>query len=600
MPWFLIVLLFLAPLTTWGFSSERTESYVQQAISQNLWEDPQWLRLGHYRKSWGRYHSAIEGNFFLSPLGSHNPREELLQTIQSLFSSAEAPKHPQCRYLARMQWLKKRLQIAEADLVSCPEQDGWKEVLGAEELYIVFASSDLNSAGSSFGHTFLRAHNPKNTKERELLDYGINYAALTGKDSGALFALKGLFGFYPGAYSMLPYYQKIREYTNLEGRSLWEYKLKLLPSQVDFLINHLLELEGSYSPYYFLSDNCSQQILELLEVAVPERDLTSSFWDATIPLDTLKVLRDQWLLEGERSRPSLQAYWQAHYKNLNSEERQTVRQIVETGHSSELKDLPPRSQASSLEAALSYLAVKEYRDQKEYKDLKYQLSVQRAQLGNITEPLTLEKSKSPLLSPDSQAYYFSVGSHDERAFVAFKYRRAFHDLLSDDSGLSPFSHLEVLGMEIRYETEDDRLDLHKVTLLKIFNSPPVSEFEMPLTWRFDLGTEPKFNPYLHWGVGLSKDLPVKSFTRGSLLLVNENLNLSDIPEPHLGIETLLMGKGSSGLRSVISAKVLQNLRTGRALGVGGFGVSWNSENIEYRFETELYDRIPLIKASVIF
>lgn len=600
MPRLLIVLLFLAPLSTWGFSSERTESYVQQALTQNLWEDPQWLRLGHYRKSWGRYHSAIEGNFFLSPDGAFNPRAELLQTIRSLFSSSENSKHPQCRYLARTQWLQSRLKISDADLASCPEQDSWKKVLGAEELYIVFASSDLNSAGSSFGHTFLRAHNPKNTKERELLDYGINYAALTGEDSGALFALKGLFGFYPGAYSMLPYYQKIREYTNLEGRSLWEYKLKLSASQVDFLINHLLELEGSYSAYYFLTDNCSQQILELLEVAVPERDLTSSFRDATIPLDTLKVLRDQWLLEGERSRPSLQAYWQAHYKNLNSEEKQTVRQIVETGHSSELQNLSAHSQASSLEASLSYLAIKEYRNQKEYKDLKYRLSVQRAQLGNITEPVALEAPRSPLLSPDSQVYYFSVGSQDEKSFVSFKYRRAFHDLLSDDSGLSPFSHLEVLGIELRYETQTEQLDLHQVTLLKIFNSPPVTEFETPLTWRFDLGTEPKFNPYLHWGVGFSRDLPFKNFSRASLLFVNDNFDLANIPRPHVGLETLLMSKWNSGLRSVISARALQNTRTDHVLGVGSAGVSWGGQNIEYRFETELYDRTPLLKASVIF
>nr|BFD65199.1 DUF4105 domain-containing protein [Bdellovibrio sp. HAGR004] len=600
MPWFLIVLLLAAPLTTWGFSAERTESYIQQARSLQIWEDPQWLRLGHYRKSWGRYQSAIEGDFFLSSRGSQDPKDELLQTLKVLFSPSNSAKHPQCRYRARTLWLKSRLNIASDDILACHEQSEWKKILNAEELYIVFASSDLTSAGSSFGHTFLRAHNPKNTKERELLDYGINYAALTGQDNGALFALKGLFGFYPGAYSMLPYYQKIREYTNLEGRSLWEYKLKLTPAQVDFLIDHLLELEGSYSPYYFLTDNCSQQILELIEVAVPERDLTSSFRDATIPLDTLKVLRDQWLLEGERARPSLQAYWQAHYRNLNAAEKQVVRDLVHAGHSRELQKLPSAPQASALEATLSYLAVKEYRDQKEYKDLKYQLSVQRAKLGNVTEPVVLGTPKSPLLSPDSQAYYLSVGSLDEKNFVSFKYRRAFHDLLSDDSGLSPFSHLEVLGVEFRYETAAERLDLDQLTLLKIFNSPPVTEFESPWTWRLDLGTQPKLDPYLRWAVGYSLDLPLKNFSRASLLLVNDNFHLGSIPHPLVGVEALFMSKWNSGLRSVISARILQNTRTGEGLGVGSAGVSWGGRSLEYRFETELYNRVPLVKASVIF
>ncbi len=89
-----------------------------------------------------------------------------------------------------LSWLKKVLDLQSDDIVLCPERDLWKKQLGAQEMYLIFASGDLNNPGSSFGHTFLRVHNPKNIKELELLDYGINYAAITGKDSGASVRLK--------------------------------------------------------------------------------------------------------------------------------------------------------------------------------------------------------------------------------------------------------------------------------------------------------------------------------------------------------------------------------------------------------------------------
>ena len=158
-------------------------------------------------------------------------------------------KKSQCRYLARTSWLKKELSVYPEDLQPCLERDSWKELLGAKEIYLIFAASDLSSAASSFGHTFLRLHNPKNTGKLDLLDYGVNYAAVTGEESGALYAIKGLFGSYPGTFSMQPYHQKIREYTNLEGRDLWEYRLHLTPEEVTFIIDHLLELEGSWAPY---------------------------------------------------------------------------------------------------------------------------------------------------------------------------------------------------------------------------------------------------------------------------------------------------------------------------------------------------------------
>lgn len=598
---FLIALILWAPQTSWGFSAETAANYQAQIIEKRLWTDPQWIKLGHYRKNlFGGYRSPIQGSFFISPDGATDPKAELLATIDLLFLEKESGSKAQCRYLARTAWLKKVLAINANDFTSCPERDQWKEQLGAKEIYIVFASSDLSSAGASFGHTFLRAHNPKNKKERELLDYGINYAAFTGTESGALYALKGLFGFYPGTYSMLPYYQKMREYTNLEGRNLWDYKLNLTQEQVGFLIDHLLELEGSFSPYYFADDNCSQQILELIEVARPELNVAASFRDITIPLDTVKVLAENEMLSDEGLRTSLQTEWRFRYNNLSFSQRNELKKVIENPRQLNLSSIQTNEQAEVLETSLSYFAIQEYRQQKDFKDVKYPLSVARARLGAVTDPLEIPKPASPLSSPDSVAYYLSYGKLDKNDFYSIKWRRAFHDLLSDDSGLSPFSHLEIFSLDLRYFPEFENLDLFKMILLKTFSTTPVNVLDTPTTWKLDIGTEEKMNPYLHFGAGLSWDVAGLKESRFSLLAVSENYRLSEKAQPFLGIEGLLMTKIFSDLRGLLGAQYLHDLSLGRNFKEYQWGLAMDVSRNEIRFTGRIRDNIPEWNLTVIF
>ncbi len=598
-----LVLIFIAPQFSWGFSFERTEAYKKQALQAKLATSSQWLSLGHYRKNYfGSFHSPIRGNFFISPVGSKDPQAELFATIDFLFSEKTSKDQGQCRYLARMSWLKKELHIAPEDILSCPERDRWKEQLGAKDIYLIFAASDLSSAASSFGHTFLRFHNPKNTGKLELLDYGVNYAAVTGNDTGALYALKGLFGSYPGAYSMQPYHQKIREYTNLEGRDLWEYKLHLNPDEVDFILDHLLEIEGGYAPYYFADDNCSLQILELIQIAKPDLELTSQFSDIVIPLDTVKVLNDHWMLEGEKVRSSLQAEWHTRYAHLNFLQRGSVKEIIKDKSLSEpfYQSLSSKEKAESLEASLSYLALKEYRDQKEQKDEKYTLSLARAKLGALTNPLQIPNPKSPLTSPDTSAFYLGVGQEQSTGFYSLKWRRGFHDLLSDDSGLAPFSQLDFLSFDLRYKPTRQNWDLHQIVLLNIITTYPWTEFEHPLSWKVDIGTKPKLAPYFSGGIGAGVDIALPTAARWNLFAITENDHLTEEAQPHLGVESLLVNKWTEHFRTLLDAKCLYSTSEGRSLGDFALGLSYSNQKIEYRLEGQVRDNRDSWQLSVIF
>ncbi|MBS1970276.1 MAG: DUF4105 domain-containing protein [Bdellovibrionales bacterium] len=598
-----LVFLFLtliAPHSVWGFSLEQTGSYKKIALEKHLAENPQWLKLGHYHKTWtGNYHSKILGNFFLSPLGAENPEAELLTTIDQLFSADQSQL--QCRYLGRMHWLKTVLPLKNEDLVTCTERDEWKKKLGAKEAYIIFAAGDLTSPGSSFGHTFLRLHNPENTQQKELLDYGVNYAALTGQDAGALYALKGLFGFYPGNFSMLPYHEKIREYTNLEGRDLWEYKLKLSESDVEFMVDHLLELDGSYSYYYFSDENCSYQILELINLVRPKMNLTQEFSNFVIPLDTVRLLNDDGFLESEKVRPSLQAEWRTRYAGLSLGEKKELRDAVKTPKEFKFTEkLSNKEKAEVLEASMSYMAIKEYREQKEFKDERYALAVQRAKLGQITGPMIIDPPASPLLSHRAMGAYFGYGSYDEKSYFSFKYRRAFHDLLSDDTGLSPFIHLEVLSLEFRYFLTSQNLDLTHFTFLNILSTSPTNILDHPVSWTVDIGTRPKLAPYFDFGAGSSFDVAQKYPTRWVFLGRMENRTEDSKYAGYAGAQALLMTKWDPHFRSLFGAKYLYSLQEHEFFWDNQFGISVSSGAHEVRVEYQNRHEISDMKGSYIY
>jgi hypothetical protein len=87
-----------------------------------------------------------------------------------------------------------------------------------------------------FGHTLLIVETASKSK---LLAYAISYAAVTQETFGPLYAIKGLFGFYRGYYSILPYYAKIQEYRDLSDRDIWEYPLNLEYGEVIRLLMHI-------------------------------------------------------------------------------------------------------------------------------------------------------------------------------------------------------------------------------------------------------------------------------------------------------------------------------------------------------------------------
>lgn len=472
---FLIFVLVKAS-PSWGFSISGN-SYLKKAVAEKLWQDPQWIKLGHYEKTWFGYSSPFTEGLFLSPEGAKSPEKELLKTIEVLYSEN---KELQCRYLARTQWLNKKLGVENSDILPCDERTRWKKELNVSAVTLIFAASDMGNASSSFGHTFLKFRNLDNAKNKDLLDYGINYAANADINEGLLYAIKGVVGQYPGQFAMLPYHQKIREYINLEGRDIWEYNLNFSREEVEFLVNHLIEMELARAPYYFFSDNCSYQILKTLEVVRSNLNLSEEFKHVVVPIDTVKKVTAQPnLVESKKFKKSLKTDYLESYALLDSLQKKALDEAVIRLLIPADFELNNTERAEVLETAMKYYSLQAFTSSKDYENEKYKLYIQRAALGSLTSELKVANPQEPEKSHDSSALYLGAGN----GYSLIKFRHAIHDLEQQDFGVVRFSQIDMGSVELRSPNPQGNLFLHRFTLANLINLHPVTQLDKNFSWK---------------------------------------------------------------------------------------------------------------------
>jgi hypothetical protein len=456
------------------------------ASLEELAHSDEWLHLLHMRKNLFRqYESKVQGEgFFLSPDGHKNPLAELEETQKQMFGdNLEQAQKTQCHFLARRDFLlRKGAHEWQQKIQTCQFSKEWLTQLHATKLTLVFASSYMNSAASSFGHTFLKLQNPENTSGKELLDYGVNFSARTKETKGALYALYGLTGYFPGAFAMVPYHQMIKEYTHLEGRDLWEYELDFTPEEVQRVLFHLLELDQVYFDYYFVDDNCSFALLKLLEVGRPGLKLADDEEAFVIPLDTVKAVQP--LVKDVRYRASLETEWRQRRDHLTPEQHA---ELVDFYHHPDPKKTQKLA-TETLSAATFLFSLKEIENHEKWKQINYELARERARRKQDSETqFQLQKpAESPDQGPHPSALELGYLNQDQKSYLLRGARLAFHEQMSRNVGASPFSHLEVLGFQWQ-SAYSNQFWLRRYRLLDMLSTQAIDAFEKPLSWSLTIG-----------------------------------------------------------------------------------------------------------------
>jgi len=316
-------------------------------------------------------------------------------------------------------------------------------------------------------------------------------ATVAGNDNWS-YAWKGLTGQYPGEYSLMPYYRKVKEYGDFESRDLWEYELNLTPEETRFLVSHIWEMQHVSFPYYFVSDNCAYRLLGLVDLVKPESKLQEKFTYASIPMETIKSMQQQGLTKAPVYRPALetQLLSQAHQHGASLAKVAHQIAMLPIQHSSQiLKSFTEQDQAKILEMAYDDLYL-------QFIGRKVEESIAQPQLRQLLalrSQIDLDKqrqepkrpAKEPTQGHNARNLSVKAGEVQGDKFIELGHRQAYHDLIDPQGGYRAGTQLLFLNGNAQWR--NDHLKLERLDLLEVNSYNPIQPFKTPLSWGFNLG-----------------------------------------------------------------------------------------------------------------
>ena len=535
-------------------------------------------------------------NFFISKEGKTDLKKELFETIDAL---KNGKSDVLCRFPLRVEWLKENIPSLENEIIKyeCKELDQYLSLIDAKYVTMVFPTAHINSPASMYGHTFLKVSSNNDTA---LISNAINYAAKTNETNGLVFAYKGLTGLYEGRYSILPYYEKIKEYNNLEQRDIWEYDLDLTQEEINRLVLHTFELKDAYADYFFFKENCSYNILWLLEVARNDLDLVSNFTLKTVPLESIKILQKYNLIKKSNYRYSNMKKMK-HILNDKIENKDYLENFV--NEEKNLNDeLNTNDKISYLDFKISYLQYQRSNNKIEKKEFinKYLELLKQRSSYSQTSSYDVKVPFNPLDSHDSARFSLFYDSNDS---FEFGLKPVYNDIYDISDGYLQGAYIDFFDVNFKKQ-KDENIKLDKFTLLKIKSLAPRDMFFKPISWGIDLGYEHfkdqsdylKIRPEIGLSYGENKDFIYMML--GSNLYYKNSDQLYSIGS-NIGFVTNRFDNLKLGL-SYTYDKYNKDLENNQFEAFGTYKLHRNSAlNIRY-INDDLYEKQDKIKVGIFY
>ncbi len=549
------IFIFLSLITLLANASNKNylNQLEQKATEKQLWKKSEWLNLLHYEHGLNGYSSQVnDSKFFYSTQGKTNPQAELDETLKAFFKiRSDDNQQAQCRFVARLNWLKKQLSINMKALpkVNCSDYKEWRKIAKTGTVTLIFPAYNLNSPSSMFGHTLLRI-DPAGNKGSEWLSMAVNFGAnINNNDNSIIYAYRGLAGGYAGTFVIQPYYKKIQEYNRIEHRDIWEYDLNLTTEETERMINHLWELKKINFAYYFFDRNCSYRLLELLQVARPSLKLTNQFVVTAIPVDTVKAIQKAGLIKRSHYRPSQFTQLQFLITSIPEKDHTIIRELannINVIKSIEFTALPQLMQQKVTDAAYRLIR---YNNSVNRDPVIAKRSFQLLKELNIFPVIKTEKIPPPV-PPEkghgSKRFSLAAGNRLGNKYLELGFKMAFHDLEDDKNGFLQGAQINIGSIKVRAENNAG-LQLYQMDLVDIFSLMPRNQFFDPLSWRIYTGFERQLTKnkdqlvyHVTGGAGGSWKINNTQLYALGIARLEINKQLKNTLEPAIGFNTGLL------------------------------------------------------------
>lgn len=514
-------------------------------------QDQTWIKLLYYEKNGEGYRSLVKNKgFFLSKRGMFDPEEELRISkiiIKKAISKSDYKDdrfiHFLCSFPARFEYVSKIMGFPYQKY-KCDSFETWRDSFEATGISVIFASQYLSSPASAMGHTYLRII----SKKRSLyLNKVIGYSAIVPKDIDTfLYAFKGITGGFVGSFSVDPFYIKFHEYSNIEQRDLWEYKLKLNADQMNYYLKHLWEIINfAKFDYLFATENCSKVLLRSLDILYKNINLTDQLPSLVLPVEILKVLYKSKLITKIESSPSPSKRIIQKFNQLNHSNQQIFQDT--------LNFLVP-SNLEVLDLAIDYLNYKRHAHggKLNSKDDKFllrlltrrsefdsQAEYHRNRQGHNLTGLVHESNPTKRIG-------FNIGRNTDRStYFGIELRPGIHDLIDKVEGYLKYSQVTIFDTSILIYDESN-ISLKSIDFISMQKLSSYDFLTKNFSWGLNLSLKSidaskctkyyyfEFNP--SWGIGKKS---YEYFSNFILLDFNTKYgNLESHAEIDLGIRFL--------------------------------------------------------------
>ena len=502
-----------APAPAQPYNAEDLAAFHRRADELALAADPFWTVLLHRS---GRTSRVDDPAFFLAKDGKHDAHAELHADLTAFFAPPDATRHAVDRFPARCEWLVERLGI-DRQRLPVPRATEVESIIAdlvPRGASLVFPAAYMNTPASMFGHTMLTI---RGRNASALLDQTVNYAALTTESNGLIFAVKGICGLYPGYYSLMPYYQKVQEYADLDQRDLWEYELALTPADLRRMVLHIWELRGIASDYYFFDENCSYNLLFLIDAARPGLALNQDTGAWVIPLDTVRAVSRSGLIAKTTYRPSRASNVRALAAPLSADQHQAARALARGTLAPATLTTPVAERAPTLDLAAEYLRA--LRGRKKVTQAAYQVRLHavlsaRSAL-DAPPPPPAPAPIAPDQGHDSRRMSFGVGQAFHDRYAELGLRPAYHDLLDPGAGYLPGTQINFSELTLRLYEDERRPVIERFDIITLRSLAVRDDFFAPIAWTLDTGTirehmgrehKPQLHARLGGGAGAAYEL----------------------------------------------------------------------------------------------
>lgn len=490
---FLALLFVLALLLPPSLQAADEPQQLDTTLTQTLAAAPRWQALLHINRGAtlrSRKRSYVDDEqFFLAADGRRNTHQELLASIAQL---QPAESEQRCRFPARYRYLAEALNWQqEQPFGHCEEYLEWRSSVPDASVVLVFPAAYLNSPSSMFGHTLLRFDAPD--QQSDWYAWAVNFGALvTAADNSIFYIYRGLAGGYPGRFSTVSYVRKIQEYANLENRDMWEYRLGLNSEEISWMIDHLWELKDVDFDYYFLDENCSFRLLELIEVARPAADLLSELRFAEVPVNTVRTIDEAGLIASRIYRPSKAVELEQAGEALSAAERRLAVRLMKdptVAESAEFRALPTEQRHLVARAAYQSLRFRDRTREATEQGAAQSYALLRLIRDNpVVELPTVRPPQPPEQGHATQLLALSGGQREDQDFAELQYRLTYHDWLDNHQGFLDGAWIEALNLRVRRE-ESDRWRLWELDLVNIRSLAPRTTFVRPISWFVHAGID---------------------------------------------------------------------------------------------------------------